>query len=783
MSSRADVEISGDVGPLRQKLREATQTMQKFGQEAGESLGTATGPLDALRGKFIALTGILAGGALFGKAISETAAYTEQSIQLGKALGDTAGGASVWIGTLDDAGASVGEFSAASRGLLKNLQADEQAMNAMGLATRGANGELRPMKELMLDAIRLVNEHKEGTDRNIAANQLFGKTVDASSNLLKINVDAVEQNQAFMRELGLEVGQNMVDAYGAYDDAMDRSELVVKALKTTIGNALIPVVTKLGEWFNTVGPAAVVVLRGAIGGLTSVFWGLKNAVTVAWEVLNAMVYSVAEPLRSLVAGLYKVITGDFQGAQQELAEWPERVGQAWSTAWGKIVASSEDARDRLGDLFTESAPAASPAAPGGKTAKVKPKEDDSKEKVTQSFMQYYEAALAEEKRLASERDALRDYTKEEELAFWRLLLDNLELTNKDRVAITRKTADLEVGIRRKQAQEERDLGAAEMAARTTLALGEVNARRTAAQAAVAVGQMSNEQLLRQEIEFEGQKYEIQRAALEQRLELAMTDPNTSPAERKRINTEMLQLEQEHGIAKIQLITQLNTDLNKEMEGSFNQIGDLFGSELGNTLEGAQTWQQGLGNIFRGAGQIFMQEMITKPFAAWVANNARMLANKLGFLTAETTATGTAAAATATIKGTETTTVVGANAAQAGSGAAKAMAGIPYVGPILALAAMAAIFAAVMGMASAEGGYDIPHGVNPMTQLHEEEMVLPKQFANVIRGLAQQDDQSVQTPASAPVELTGVSAGDFFIANRKQLIQVLSGGRRDFAFKG
>ena len=90
----------------------------------------------------------------------------------------------------------------------------------------------------------------------------------------------------------------------------------------------------------------------------------------------------------------------------------------------------------------------------------------------------------------------------------------------------------------------------------------------------------------------------------------------------------------------------------------------------------------------------------------------------------------------------------------------------------------------MGMASAEGGYDIPHGVNPMTQLHEEEMVLPKQFANVIRGLAQQDEPGgVQAPASAPVELTGVSAGDFFIANRKQLIQVLSGGRRDFAFKG
>jgi len=38
-------------------------------------------------------------------------------------------------------------------------------------------------------------------------------------------------------------------------------------------------------------------------------------------------------------------------------------------------------------------------------------------------------------------------------------------------------------------------------------------------------------------------------------------------------------------------------------------------------------------------------------------------------------------------------------------------------------------------ASAEGGYDIPSGKNPVTQLHEKEMVLPKQQADVIRGLA------------------------------------------------
>lgn len=38
--------------------------------------------------------------------------------------------------------------------------------------------------------------------------------------------------------------------------------------------------------------------------------------------------------------------------------------------------------------------------------------------------------------------------------------------------------------------------------------------------------------------------------------------------------------------------------------------------------------------------------------------------------------------------------------------------------------------------TAAGGYDIPAGINPVTQLHEEEMVLPAKYADVIRGLAQ-----------------------------------------------
>ena len=81
----------------------------------------------------------------------------------------------------------------------------------------------------------------------------------------------------------------------------------------------------------------------------------------------------------------------------------------------------------------------------------------------------------------------------------------------------------------------------------------------------------------------------------------------------------------------------------------------------------------------------------------------------------------------------------ANATTAATGAAASQAEIPIIGPILAIAAMAAMLAAVGGMTSklpsARGGWHVPAGMNPLTQLHEKEMVLPAKHAAVIDNLA------------------------------------------------
>ncbi|MBU4003341.1 MAG: hypothetical protein KKD41_01600, partial [Gammaproteobacteria bacterium] len=267
--NRASIVLDGDVGPLRRKLREAGDHLKQFGKEGEGAVSGMTGPLENLQSKFVAIGAILAGGAVFKEAVAQAALMTEESMKLGRALDLTAAEASVLREALEAGNTSQDEFMRAAQGLGNKLRENEDDLQALGLVTRNAAGELRPLNELTLDAIGLLGDFRSSTDRAVAAQTIFGRGFELTSNLARMNKEAVASVEEQMRSLGIVVSEESVKAWEAFDDAGDRATLTMKGFKTIIGNALMPVLTKLGEWFSDIGPAAVVVIRGAIGGLIS----------------------------------------------------------------------------------------------------------------------------------------------------------------------------------------------------------------------------------------------------------------------------------------------------------------------------------------------------------------------------------------------------------------------------------------------------------------------------------------------------------------------------------
>ena len=383
-----------------------------------------------------------------------------------------------------------------------------------------------------------------------------------------------------------------------------------------------------------------------------------------------------------------------------------------------------------------------------------------------------------------------------EAAYWREKLATVDAGSKTGLKLREKILALEDQLSKQSTEAKMN----QVAEWEKLDKHKLEMEKDAADQALSEGRISQLERLDLEIEFENRRYQIAYDALQERIALAEQDPTYSQTAIDKLKGQMAELGQGHERTQAKNEGKRESQRRKDapnvmemlQDGGKNvwqeaqqQMGQAFSAMLTRT----QNFRTAMNNFFKSMGQTFIQEMVTKPLAGMMQRMVQESAiYKMIFGTKETLETAAAAKTVAT-KSTETTTVVGKNAVQAASGAASSQAGIPYVGPILAVAAMAAMMAAVMGLMgggggsqttttttripSAAGGWDIPAGINPLTQLHENEMVLPAEHAQTIREMA---GQSGGDDSTIIINSTG---GDFI--HKKDLAKLLKQMKRDFKF--
>lgn len=752
------VKITGDGSSAVAALKDTAEAVQKsFGDMQGV-LGKLGGAFEKVSGVFTGFTSVLAGAGLAAiqQMVDAFATSVEETRDLARSLGVTTNEVAGLQAALDDVGASTGEYEGMAKALQRQLRTNEDGMKALGLQTRDQSGNLRPLNDLMMDSIGVLNEYKEGTDRNIASQELFGRAGSGSSRVLLLTKEAMEANKQAAEELGLVVGGNATAAWSEYDAAGDRAGLTMKAFGRAVGETVMPAVTTLMNYFNSVAPAAIMVLRGALAGLTTAFLGLVNGVRLVWEVINAMVFSVAEPIMALGRALMSLVNGDFKQAGEELKNIPSSIGSAWSRAYDNMVASSEDTATKIKRLWGATAGDVgglgdSGATVGTKSATTKGASgggSGAAEAKLTSRIQEWEAALAERKIAYQKENDLREMSLQDEMAYWTQLSNMADVNAKEKVDIRKRLSSAELALLKEQRTRELALSEEAISAYKEQRLVVLDATRQEAEFKVATQQMTNEELIALDQQLEEQRYIITKEAIQERLALLASDPTKNAVALQKLNDELAMVEQQHQLKQRGLQLDMFKEQSKDWQGFFNNIGQSFGNVVGGLVTGTMTWGQAVKSLFSSllssvAG--FIGQIIAKKVAAFAVEKGLAMMG------------------------------IGLDATKAATGAAASQAAIPVIGPGLALAAMAAVFAAVSGMgkrASARGGYDIPAGVNPVTQLHEEEMVLPKEQANAVRDMANGGG------GGSPI-LINTSGGDF--VHKSDLAMLLKKLNRNFAF--
>lgn len=362
--------------------------------------------------------------------------------------------------------------------------------------------------------------------------------------------------------------------------------------------------------------------------------------------------------------------------------------------------------------------------PGAKPQPAGPKA--ATQQAPDSYMAYYRELLAEDERARTVLSQGREYGKQDEIDFWKFILGSVEVTAKDRVTILRRTSQLEAEIVRGSMRDRVQVDRESVASAEQLALAQLEVERATAASLFDTHEISAEQIVALEEQYAQRRFDIRTAAAQQRVAIAENDPETNPAELARLKNELLMIEQQYQAARASLATQATAEQRALWDGLWSDMQGGFSRVLANFLQGTATLGQTVRGLFQALGTAIINTL-AQMAAKWLVQQV------LQRIVAKVTAAQQ---------------IIG-NAAVAGSAGVASMAAAPFPlnlsAPAFGASMAAASLSFLGAVPAAEKGWDIPAGINPLTQLHEREMVLPREQADAVRDMA-------SGGAAVPVEL-------------------------------
>lgn len=793
--SRAEIKKLGSEGKLTADVifKAISGASEKFGEQAAKMPMTMGNALQIFRNNWQSLVGDMMNGTGIMSRVAAVIAFVANHLKelVGAAV---LVGIAMLVQSFGGLTISVGGLTGAVKGLWTLMAANPLvAAAALVVGLLAATGNLGEAMDVLgsitSDVFDLIRTGYEGLGGLIEA--VYNDITSAGSD------SADGQTAAF--------GGFFSDTGEGFTGLLEKIGKVFDAFGAIIRTAVVWAIESFGDMWAAIQNGAAAAAKAAIGSI-------ENLVNSTIKGINRVI-----ELANKVPGIGIGTVGEVNLVGKGPVQNTPKAGRSFDEIYAE-----EAARQQQGGLqqyFASKRPSGKSAGGGagssrrsvpsgggggggrgrgGKGGKSHSGGSGADKDPMQAWEEEIKAQKLAHREMQRETLTHQEWDLARETEYWRAKLATVDFNGKTGKEIRTKILALEDQLSKQSTEAKMN----QVAEWEKLDKHKLEMEKDAADQALADGRISQLERLDMEIEFENRRYQIAYDALQERIALAGQDPTYSQTAIDKLKAQMGELGQGHERTQAKNEGKRENQRRKDAPNVMEMLQDggknvwqqaqqQMGQAFTAMLTRAQSFRQAMGGLFSSIRQTFVQEMVSKPLAALVGRFAKEGAMWLANGTRQIAAQTATSAAVTGIKKVETTENVGMNAIQAAAEAFKAMAGIPYVGPILAVGAAAAAMAAVYGLMSgmggggsststtttripsAAGGWDIPAGINPLTQLHENEMVLPAEHAQTIREMAGQQGGSDSTII---INSTG---GDFI--HKKDLAKLLKQMNRDFKF--
>lgn len=185
----------------------------------------------------------------------------------------------------------------------KNLQSMSAAANgnasmaatyeALGVSVTNADGSLRDSETVYWELIDALGNIEDETERNATAMQVLGKSATDLNPLILAGSDAMTQYKEDAKAAGYVLSGDTLDAFGEFDNEMQKLKTGSTAAKNALGTILLPVLTDLaGDGVDLLGEFS--------NGILDTNGDLSKLGDVVQEILPKVLDKILEFLPDLI---------------------------------------------------------------------------------------------------------------------------------------------------------------------------------------------------------------------------------------------------------------------------------------------------------------------------------------------------------------------------------------------------------------------------------------------------------------------------------------------------
>lgn len=236
-------KIAEKIGITEKEAKKLHTQINKLSKDIGGKLKNATVAVSAGLGAVVATAGV---------AVNKTAELGDRVDKLSQKIGLSRKGFQEWDYVCSQSGMQVESLQMGMKtlvnqidGVTKGNKASIATFNKLGVSVKDSSGKLKNQEQVFNECVIALTKMKDGSAKAKIANDLFGRSGAELAPIINGNAQTITDLKNRAHELGLVMGDELVDDCVEYGDLMDDMKKATTMLGAGIASALMPSIIEL----------------------------------------------------------------------------------------------------------------------------------------------------------------------------------------------------------------------------------------------------------------------------------------------------------------------------------------------------------------------------------------------------------------------------------------------------------------------------------------------------------------------------------------------------------